>query len=311
LIPIVRSIALALRTRPLLGRWALRMIPDLPWTLDVEGIGPFRVRLRRNRSFWLRKPLESESFPFAMLRHFVRPGDVVYDCGANLGLYDRFLTATLGASRVVAFEPSPENRHFLAANLALGGIADRVTILPMALADEDGVAEFQVDDVQTTSGTLSKVTAGGASEGRRNLRLSPLTDQVLCRRLDTVVAEEKLPPPDVIKVDVEGAEALLLRGAAGTLREWGPRLVVELHGAAVAREVLGLLHELGYACAGKVGSHLHPTGYGRLDPSMLPRVKGMYDVQFIAASRDPGDLPAAWSGEVVQRGKTRGAFGGG
>jgi FkbM family methyltransferase len=294
LIPIVRSIALSLRTRPLLGRWALRMIPDLPWTLDVEGIGPFRVRLRRNRSLWLRKPLESESFPFAMLRRFVRPGDVVYDCGANLGLYDRFLTATLGASRVVAFEPSPENRRFLAANLALGGIADRVTILPMALADEDGVAEFQVDNVQTTSGTLSKVTAGGPSEGRRNLRLSPLTAQVLCRRLDTVVAEEKLPPPDVIKVDVEGAEALLLRGAAGTLRERGPRLVIELHGAAVAREVLSLLHDLGYACAGKVDPRLHPAGYGRIDPSMLPRVEGMYDVQFIAASRDPGDLPAAW-----------------
>lgn len=295
MIAIVRSIANSLRTRPLLGRWALRMIPDLPWTLDVEGIGPFRIRLRRNRSLWLRKPLESESFPFAMLRGLVRPGDVVYDCGANLGLYGRFLTTTLGAARVVAFEPSPENRRFLAANLALGGVAGRVTILPMALADEDGIAEFQVDDIQTTSGTLSKVTAGGPSEGRGNLRLSPLTAQVLCRRLDTVVAEERLPPPDVIKIDVEGAEALLLRGADRTLRERGPRLVIELHGAAVAREVLALLHELGYACAGKVEPHLHPSGYGRIDPSMLPRVKGLYDVHFIAASRDPGDLPAAWS----------------
>jgi FkbM family methyltransferase len=297
LIPIARSIAYSLRTRPLLGRWALRMIPDVPWTLHVEGIGPFRVRLRRNRSLWLRKPLESESFPFAMLRCLVRPGDVVYDCGANLGLYDRFITATLGAGRVAAFEPSPENRRFLAANLALGGIADRVTVLPMALADEDGIAEFQVDDVQTASGTLSKVTGGRPSEGRRNLRLGPLTDQVLCRRLDTVVAEEKLPPPDVIKIDVEGAEALLLRGAAGILRERGPRLVIELHGAAVAREVLVLLHELGYACAGKVGTHLHPAGYGRLDPSMLPRVEGLYDVHFIVASRDPADLPGALGGQ--------------
>jgi FkbM family methyltransferase len=294
LIPIVRSIAYSLRTRPRLGRWALRMIPDIPWTLRVEGIGPCRIRLRRNRSLWLRKPLESESFPFAMLRRLVRPGDVVYDCGANLGVYDRFLTGTLGAGRVVAFEPSAENRRFLAANLALGGIADRVTVLPLALADEDGVAEFQVDDVQTTSGTLSRVTGGRPSEGRRNLRLGPLTDRVLCRRLDTVVAEEKLPPPDVIKIDVEGAEALLLRGAADTLRQWGPRLVVELHGAAVAREVLGLLHELGYACAGKVGPHLHPTGYGRIDPAMLSRVEGLYDVHFIAASRDPADLPAVW-----------------
>jgi FkbM family methyltransferase len=292
LISVIRSIAYSLRTRPLLGRWALRMIPDVPWVLNLEGIGAFRIRLRRNRSLWLRKPLESESFPFAMLRHLVRPGDVVYDCGANLGLYDRFLVTTLGAGRVVAFEPSAENRRFLAANLALGGIADRVTVLPMALADEDGSAEFQVDDVQTTSGTLSKVTGGAASEGRRNLRLAPRTDTVLCRRLDTVVREERLPPPDVIKIDVEGAEALLLRGAAGILRERRPRLVVELHGAAVAREVLSSLLAQGYACAGKLAGHLHPTGYGRIDEPMLARVQGLYDVHFIMASHDPADLPA-------------------
>ncbi|HEX3555883.1 MAG TPA: FkbM family methyltransferase [Thermoanaerobaculia bacterium] len=294
MMPLVRSLAYSLRTRPLLARWALRLIPDVPWTLQVEGIGPFRVRLRRNRSWWLRKPLESESFPFAMLRHLVRPGDVVYDCGANLGLYARFLVSHLGAGRVVAFEPSPENRRFLAANLALGGIADRVTVLPMALADEDGMAEFQVDDMQTSSGTLSRVTGGEPCEGRRNLRLGPLTDQVLCRRLDTVVAEEGLPLPDVIKIDVEGAEPLLLRGAAGILREHRPALVVELHGAEVAREVLTLLHDLGYACAARVSAHLHPGGYGPVDPSVLPQVEGPYDVHFIVAARDPAALPAAW-----------------
>jgi FkbM family methyltransferase len=294
MIPVVRSIANSLRTRPLLGRWALRMIPDVPWTVQVEGIGPFRIRLRRNRSWWLRKPLESESFPFAMLRRWVRPGDVVYDCGANLGLYDRFLVSNLGAGRVVAFEPSPENRRFLAANLALGGIADRVTVVPVALADEDGLAEFQVDDVQTASGTLSKVTGGEPSEGRRNLRLGPLTEQVLCRRLDTVVAEEKLPLPDVIKIDVEGAEPLLLRGAAGLLRERQPKLVIELHGAAVAREVISILHEFKYSCAARVSPHIHPSGYGPVDLSVLPRVTGLYDVHFLVAASDPAALPAAW-----------------
>ncbi len=294
MIAAVRSIALFLRTRPLLGRWALRMIPDVPWTLQVEGIGPFRVRLRRNRSWWLRKPLESESFPFAMLRHLVRPGDVVYDCGANLGLYARFLVSTLDAGRVVAFEPAPDNRHFLAANLALGGIADKVTVLPVALADEDGMAEFQVDDVQTSSGTLSKVTGGEASVGRRNLRLGPLTDQVLCRRLDTLVAEEELPLPDVLKIDVEGAEGLLLRGAIDLLRERSPRLLIELHGAEMARDVVTLLDGLGYSCVARVAPHVHRERYGPVGPLVLPRVEGLYDIHFLAASRDPADLPGSW-----------------
>src|SRR5947209_7591818 len=123
---VIRSLAYRLRTRPRLGRWALAMVPDWPWTVQIAGIGPLRIHLRRNRSFWLRDPLESESFPFAMLRGLVHPGDVVYDAGANLGLYCRYLVSALGAGRVVAFEPVAANREVLAQNLALGGIADRV-----------------------------------------------------------------------------------------------------------------------------------------------------------------------------------------
>lgn len=294
MLALVRKLAYRLRTRPVLGRWALRAIPDIPWTLPVEGIGPFRLRLRRNRSLWLRKPLESESFPFAMLRHLVRPGDVVYDVGANLGLYARYLVATLGAGQVVSFEPVPENRALLASNLRLGKIEDRVTVLPMALADEDGEAEFQLDDMQSASGTLSKVTDGEASVGRQNLGLAPLTTRVPVRRLDTVIAEAGLRPPAVIKVDVEGAEGLFLRGAANLLREHRPHLLVELHGVEHIRDVLGFLDGLGYACAGKVSPRFGRMGYARVDASLLPEIEDMYDIHFLVATRDAADLPTAW-----------------
>lgn len=297
MLSVVRNLAYRLRTRPVLGRWALRAIPDVPWTLPVDGIGQFRLRLRRNRSLWLRTPLESESFPFAMLRHLVRPGDVVYDAGANLGLYARYLVSTLGAGRVVAFEPVPDNRALLAENLRLGGIEDRVTVMPMALADEDGEAEFQVDDMQSASGTLSRVTGGEACVGRQNLGLGPLTARVPVRRLDTLIGEAGLPLPAVIKIDVEGAEGLLLRGAARLLREHSPRLLVELHGVSCIRDVLGLLDGMGYSCAGKVSPRFARLGYARVDASFLPRIEDMYDVHFLVAARDPADLPAAWEPE--------------
>jgi len=297
----IRWLGYRLRTHPRLGRWALRLIPNLPWTVRIAGIGPFRIRLRQNRSWWLRDPLESESFPFAMLRHLVRPGDLVYDVGANLGLYTRFLVTALGAGRVVAFEPSADNRILLAQNLALAGIEARVTVLPSAIADTDGTAEFQVDDRQSTSGTLSRVTGGGPSVGRSNLGLGPLTAQVACRSLDSLVAEG-LPKPDVIKVDVEGAEALLLRGACDLLRGTGPRLLIELHGAEVTREVLPILADLGYACAGKVSPRIHPGGFGRIDPSTLPMVEGPYDIHFVIAVRDAADLDGL--GGPLDRGRT-------
>jgi len=301
MLPVIRNLAYRLRTRPVLGRWALHAIPDIPWTLTVEGIGPLRLRLRRNRSLWLRTPLESESFPFAMLRSLVRPGDVVYDVGANLGLYARYLVSTLHAGRVVSFEPVADNRALLAANLRLGGIEDRVTVMPMALGDEDGEAEFQVDDMQSASGTLSKVTGGAACVGRQNLGLGPLTARVPVRRLDTLMAERDrngLPLPDVIKIDVEGAEGLLLRGAADLLREHRPRLLVELHGVGCIRDVLPFLDEIGYACAGKVSPRFSPGGYLRVDSSLLPRIEDMYDIHFLVAVRDPAELPAAWEPEA-------------
>jgi FkbM family methyltransferase len=294
MLDLIRPVAYWLRTRPRLGRWALRLVPDWPWTVRIEGIGPVRIHLRRNRSFWLRNPLTSEDFPFAMLRHLVRPGDVVYDAGANLGLYARYLITVLGAGRVIAFEPAAENRPLLGRNLALGKIASQVMVLPVALADADGTAPFQVDDMQSTSGTLSKVTGGEPSVGRQNVGLGPLTTEVACRSLDSLVAEG-LPKPDVIKIDVEGAEALLLRGAAALLKQSSPRLLIELHGAQVAREVLTILDACGYSCAAKVSPDLHPSGYGHVDPSMLPRIEGLYDVHFLVASRDPADLPGSWA----------------
>jgi FkbM family methyltransferase len=293
MLPLIRQASLRLREHPTLGRLALRAVPDLKWTVDIDGLGAFKIRLRRNRSFWLREPLESESFPFAMLRRMVRPGDVVYDAGANIGLYARFLIQGLGAGHVVSFEPMPDNRALFEENVALAGIGDRVTLLAMALADEDGVAEFQVDDVQSASGTLDKVTGGEPCVGRKNLGLGPRTTPVLCRRLDTLLDEGALPVPQVIKIDVEGAEALLLRGAERLLREHSPKLLVELHGIPEIRDVLGLLDAMGYACAGKVYPHLHPSGYGRVDPSMSPRLQGQYDIHFIVAAKDPADLPAA------------------
>src|SRR5262245_6726420 len=94
--PIIGKTASWLRARPALGRIALQCVPDVATRIDIEAIGPFYIRLRSNRSFWLRDPLTHERMVFGGLQRLVRPGDVVYDVGANLGLYARFLVAAFG-----------------------------------------------------------------------------------------------------------------------------------------------------------------------------------------------------------------------
>ena len=287
----LRPLASRLRTRPVLGRLALKLVPNLPVRIRIPTLGPFSIRLRQHRSYWLRDPLESERVPFSLLQAMVFPGDVAYDVGANIGLYTR-LFATLGAREILAFEPMAANRRLHRRNLELGGV-DTCRCLPLALSDRDEEAEFQVDDMQSTSGTLDRVSGGAPAEGRRNLGMQPKTERVACRSLDSLVGAGEVPPPDLMKLDVEGAEALVLRGGLETLRNHHPRLVVELHGADVAREVATLLLDEGFSCRGWMIPALAPSGYGPVTRELVPRIRGLYDLHFLAASMDPDELPGA------------------
>jgi FkbM family methyltransferase len=281
-----------LRQRPRLGRLALRLIPDLPVTVELPHLGRFRIRLRRNRSFWLRDPEAFERVPFGLLASLVRVGDTVADLGANVGLYARFLVQRAGAARVVAFEPWPENLPLLQENLGLGGIADSVSVHALAIGDVDGEQLFQVDDVQSTSGSLDSVRAGAAAEGRENLGMPALSIPVACRSIDSLLENREIPEPAVLKIDVEGAEGRVLTGAMRFLERRRPRLLVEIHGAQEAREVSSLLCALGYEGIAQVEPSLDASGYLRLSQLSRGRIVGRYDVHFIAASCD-GGLPSA------------------
>jgi FkbM family methyltransferase len=293
MVGLLRFLAQRLRTRPRLGLLALQLIPDLRRTIHVRGIGPVRLRLRKNRSLWLRDFLEMEAFPLSMLSALAQRDGVVYDVGANLGLYARFLAQRVGA-RVVAFEPVHENVLLLEENLELGEIGRQVTVVPVAIGDVDGEVDFQIDDMQSASGTLSRVTGGRASLGRRMLNLPPLTRSVGCRRLVTAITEYGLPHPDVIKIDVEGAEALVLDGAAEWLDEHKPKLVIELHGPEPAAAVGGTLLAMGYALRGKVDTRFAVSGYGNVDEATLKDLRGPYDLHYLVAVRDSTMLPSSW-----------------
>lgn len=276
-----------------MGKWALLLLPDIPVKIHVNHIGPLEIRLRRNRSLWIRDPLTHERFQLAAFRSFVPANSVIYDVGANIGLYTRFFAACFDAAQVVAFEPVPDNRRQLEKNVDLGKIGHRVTILPFALADADGEQEFRVDDMSSASSTLSRVTGGCAAQGREQYGFSPKVRLVACRRLDSIIADLKLPAPDVIKVDVEGAEDLLLLGATDCLRSQSPKLAIELHGADKAKAVFAILSDLHYRCAAKVSHRLDCSGYCLLNDSIVDAARDFYDIHFLLASKKPDDLPAA------------------
>jgi len=274
-----------------LGLFALRLVPDVRHRIKVDTIGPFEIRLRRNRSFWIRSPLAAEAVMLGYLKHLTRPGDVVYDIGANVGLYARFL-ARFGAGQVMAFEPMSENIELLRANVALAGPdASRIRVLTLAVGDKDGNELLQVDDVMSATASLDRLNDGEASFGRKTYGLPPRTEAVRVAKLDTLIAEG-LPPPQVMKVDVEGAEGWVLEGAARTLAEHRPALAIELHGLDKAERVLGLLEQHGYLAFAHVLEGKRVV-YRRVRPGDSA-VLGPYGhvVAHVDASRIEAPIPA-------------------
>ncbi|MBL8991164.1 MAG: FkbM family methyltransferase [Phycisphaerae bacterium] len=285
----VTQLAGWLRTRPVLGRVALYCIPDVRKRIAIREIGPLVIRLRRNRSFWLRHPLTHEGFMFAAMRRLTRPGDLAMDVGANIGMYARFWVQVFGAGRVIALEPMSENRAMLVENIRLGGIADRVDVLPLALGDTDADEALQIDRFSTGTATLDRITGGRPSETHEQYGVGAETETVHVARLDTLVSQGRVRPPAVMKIDIEGAEAMCLRGAEGVLREHRPRLAIELHGLGVAREVIGLLDGLGYYVYGYTFEDERRT-YRRITPGVVDELERKYDLHHIAASASEADV---------------------
>jgi len=279
------------RTTPWLGRWALRALPDMRWKINVHPIGRMEIRLRRDRNSWLRSPILSDGFMLGALQRLTRRGDVVYDIGANIGIYSRFMVQEFGAGRVYAFEPVAGNYPRLVKNLEIGGCGDRAQALQLAIGDEDGLVDFQSDDTSALTGALDSVNHGTASRNRVQYHLPPQLEKVRVARLDTVIRERGLATPDVIKLDVEGAEAMALRGARKLLDEGKPHWVIELHSGPLGVEVLEILWKYGYHCFGYLQSG---TGreYREMTAADLPVIRDEYALRYLAASIDGKGLEA-------------------
>jgi hypothetical protein len=155
----------------------------------------------------------------------------------------------------------------------------------MALSDTDGQELLQVDDIMSGSATLDRVAGGRPATGREQYGLGPKTETVRVAKLDTLLERESLPPPDVIKIDIEGGEYLMLSGAMETLRRFRPRLAIEMHRLDVTRRALALLADLGY----HTFAHIRDQGkmtYREIHPSDVDGRTDFYDIHHVVASMD-------------------------
>jgi FkbM family methyltransferase len=140
--------------------------------------------------------------------------------------------------RVYAFEALPANLERLRTNLALNGLQDRVQVVEAAVADCSKPVQFLVGP----SGGMGKAagSAGRQVEYSQSTRVPGLA-------LDDFVYVQGNPPPQVVKMDIEGGEVLALPGMRRLLKEAHPFILLELHGPEAARIAWAELSEAGYA----------------------------------------------------------------
>lgn len=158
--------------------------------------------------------------PLSFLEEQVRLGQVCYDVGANQGQFTLPLAKMVGPyGRVFAFEPAPANYAALCENVRLNELRN-ITPLALAVGEESGRRKFVFDANRNTMGTFSDVSF--------KLNATSPSIEVDCIQLDELYSRG-WPEPDLIKIDVEGAAALVLAGATRLLREKQPHLLIELH----------------------------------------------------------------------------------
>jgi FkbM family methyltransferase len=199
---------------------------------DVQGCHILCPPWSNLASAWISVGLhEYAEMRFAL--DFVRPGDIVVDVGANLGVYS-VLLARRGA-RVWAFEPDPQARQILLTNLRLNNVGENVVIEDVALSDSDGEAYFTVDHESSNH----IVHRRSASENSTLIQVRKLDDY-----LGRMVAGRGSEAVTFVKIDTEGFDGNVLMGAESLLQRARPVLCVETWGGG--RTIRDWLRTRGY-----------------------------------------------------------------
>ena len=163
------------------------------------------------------------------LQHELKIGDVVYDIGANVGFYSLLASALVGETgHVYSFEPFPDNLRDLDRHLELNHVGN-CTVIDAAVSSVDGEAIFDPSEDRC----MGHLAASGS------LRVRTVT-------LDGLVSRKQIRPPNLMKIDIEGAEFECLQGASNVIREFHPIIFLATHGPEVHSACIQLLAKWNY-----------------------------------------------------------------
>ena len=177
---------------------------------------------------------------------------VTYDIGAHVGFFSLlFADVTGDHGIVIAFEPSVSEADRVKELIQCNRLQNRVILERMAVCDEVAELTFYAGSASFT-GILDKVSKPGHHENQNSVIVQGIT-------LDEYVYGHENPPPDFMKIDVEAAEASVIRGASRLLAEKRPKMLIEVHGPNPCRDTVELILSHKYCV-----DYLGPDGHVRV-----------------------------------------------
>ena len=265
---------------------AMRRSPVFCLTSGGERLRlPADLRYTSVTSFILRDWTEPE---LRELSQFVQPGEVFIDVGANVGLYTLKAARLVGArGMVVAIEPGQISADRLEQNLALNDFAN-VRIVRAALAEKIGTAALYHVALGDDPQAFSLLTDGSTTEA----------ETVATTTLDTVVEALDLPRVDCLKIDVEGAEPLVLAGGRATLERWHPTVIFEVNAPLSLKSSSG--REAAWRLLETFGYRFYRLDAGSLAPlDRMPHEFG--NLIAICPARSPAEPAEPLNGPAARR----------
>ena len=202
---------------------------------------------------WQRQMLDGvyDTFFFDFLDKMDLSGKTAFDIGAHLGFHTLHFAQKVGQSgSVIAFEPNPANIGRLSMivdkNKDLSG---RIAIVNKAVSDRKGSIAFTCSDTIDDGASCGGFIEGSdtfyeKSSYEEKRGFHPITVEALS--LDEAIGSGTLKKPDLIKIDIEGAEHLAIKGAVNTLKKYMPILLIEIHSKLNDEIITPLLGQIGY-----------------------------------------------------------------
>lgn len=209
-------------------RALLKIIPKGMTVLIVQGKlkGKKWIKGSGVNGYWLGS---YESEKASLFEKTLKKGNIVFDIGAHVGFYT-LLSAELAGKegKVFSFEPLMANYEYLKKHIEINNYKN-ITPFNVAVSDKDGFAFFAKGE-NTSTGHLT-------SNGEIKIKTIALDDWI---------NEKRLPVPDILKIDVEGAELAVLKGAEDLLRKNHPIIFLSTHSNDIHKKCCDFLLSLGY-----------------------------------------------------------------